>query len=113
MHRINLSKIKTVLNAFIGIANESNFKPNKLCVDRGREFYNKLMQKCLDNNNILIYSTQNKGKSVISGRFIKTLKGKTCKKETANSSKSYLSYVNKLVDQNNNTYHHSIIKKQY
>ena len=29
----------------------------------------------------------------------------------ANDSKSYLSYLNKLVDQNNNTYHHSIDKK--
>ena len=27
---------------------------------------------------------------------------------TANDSKSYLSYLNKLVDQHNNTYHHSI-----
>ena len=71
------------------------------------------MQKCLENNNILMYSTQNKGKSVISGRFIKTLKGKTCKKVAANDSKFYLSYVNKLVDQNNNTYHHSVIKKTY
>ena len=26
---------------------------------------------------------------------------------TANDSKSYLSYLNKLVDQYNNTYHHS------
>ena len=30
---------------------------------------------------------------------------------TANDSKSYLSYFNKLVDQYNNTYHHSINKK--
>ena len=30
---------------------------------------------------------------------------------TANDSKSYLSYLNKLVDQSNNTYHHSISKK--
>ena len=27
---------------------------------------------------------------------------------TANDSKSYLSYLNKLVDQYNNTYHHSL-----
>ena len=27
---------------------------------------------------------------------------------TVNESKSYLSYLNKLVDQYNNTYHHSI-----
>ena len=30
---------------------------------------------------------------------------------TANDSKSYLSYLNKLVDQYNNIYHHSISKK--
>ena len=30
---------------------------------------------------------------------------------TANNSKYYLSYLNKLVDQYNNTYHHSINKK--
>ena len=29
----------------------------------------------------------------------------------ANNSKSYLSYLNKLVDQYNNTYHHTINKK--
>ena len=32
---------------------------------------------------------------------------------TANDSKSYLSYLNKLVDQYNNTYHHSINTKIY
>ena len=30
---------------------------------------------------------------------------------TANDCKSYLPYLNKLVDQYNNTYHHSINKK--
>ena len=30
---------------------------------------------------------------------------------TANNSKSYLVYLNKLVDEYNNTYHHSIDKK--
>ena len=85
-------KGKTVLNAFIKIVNESNCKPNKLWVDQGREFYNKLMQEWLDNNNILMYSTHNEGKSVMAERFIKTLKDKIYKKMTANDSKSYLSY---------------------
>ena len=31
---------------------------------------------------------------------------------TGNDSKSYLSYLNRLVDQYNNTYHHSINKKR-
>ena len=30
---------------------------------------------------------------------------------TANNSKSYLAYLNKLIDQYNNTYHHYINKK--
>ena len=63
-------KGKTVINAFIKIVNESNQKPDKLWVDPGREFYNKLMQKCLDNHDILTYSTHNEGKSVIAKRFI-------------------------------------------
>ena len=31
---------------------------------------------------------------------------------TVNDSKSYLSYLNRLVNQYNNTYHHSINKKR-
>ena len=38
-------KHKTILNAFIKKANESNNKPNKLWVNQGRGFYNKLMQE--------------------------------------------------------------------
>ena len=48
----------TVLNVFIEIVNESNHKPNKLWVGQERQFYNKLVQEWLDNNNILMYSTQ-------------------------------------------------------
>ena len=69
------------------------------------------MQEWLDNINILMYSTHNEGKSVIAERFIKTLKAKIYKKMTANDSKPYLSYLNKLVDQYNNTYHRSIDKE--
>ena len=57
------------------------------------------MQEWLPNNDILIYSTHNEGKSVITERFIKTLKDKINKKMTLNGSKSYLPYLNKLVNQ--------------
>ena len=43
---VKLLKDKIFLNAFIEIVNESNRKPNKLWVDQGREFYNKLTQEC-------------------------------------------------------------------
>ena len=69
-------KGKTVLNAFIEIVNESDRKPNKLWVDKRREFYDKLMEEWLGNNDFLMCSTQNKGKSVISERFIEILKAK-------------------------------------
>ena len=79
--------------------------------DQGREFDNKIMQEWLNNNDILMYCTHNEGKSVIAERFIKTLKSKIYKEMTANDSKYYLSYLNKLVDQYNNTYHNSIGKE--
>ena len=37
------------------------------------------MQKCLDANEILMYSTHNEGKSVATKRFIKTFKSKIIK----------------------------------
>ena len=46
VHELKFWKIKkgkTVLNAFIEIVNESNRKPNKIWVDQGKEFNNKLM----------------------------------------------------------------------
>ena len=58
-----------------------------------------------------MYTTHNEGKSVTAKRFIKTLKAKIYEKVTANDSKSYLPYLNKLVDQYNNTCHNSINKK--
>ena len=98
-------KCRTVIHGFIELVNESNCKPNKVWVDQGKEFYNSPVQKWLDDNDILMYSTHNDGKFVVVERFIKTLKGKISKGMTANDSKSYLSYLNKSVDQYNNTYH--------
>ena len=69
------------------------------------------MKEWLHNNDILMCSTHNEGKSVFTEKFIKTLKAKIYKKMTANHSKPYLSYLNKLLDQCNNTYHRSINKK--
>ena len=38
------------------------------------------MQDWVDNNDVLLYSTHNDGKSVITERLIKTLKSKICNK---------------------------------
>ena len=59
-----------------------------------------------------MYFRHNEDKSVvITERFIKTLKAKIYKNMTTDDTKSYLSSLNKLVDQYYNTYHHSVNKK--
>ena len=45
-------KSKRAFHVFIEIVNESKRKPNKLSVDQGEEFCNRLMQKLLDGNEI-------------------------------------------------------------
>ena len=50
------------------------------------------MQKWLDNNNILMYSIHNEGKSVIAERFIKVLKANIYKNSLlVISNQQYLS----------------------
>ena len=39
------------------MVNESKCQPNELWVDQGKEFSNSLMQKWLDDNDILMYLT--------------------------------------------------------
>ena len=51
---------------------------------------------------ILMYLNHNEGKSIVAERFIRTLKGKIYKKLMA--TKSYIGYLNKLVDKYSNTY---------
>ena len=62
-------------------------KPNKIWVDKGSQFYNRSMQSWLQDNNIEMYSTQSKGKSVVAEIFIRTFKSKIYKHMTAVSKK--------------------------
>ena len=55
----------SLVNAFQKMLDDSNRKPNKICVDKGSEFYNNSFKKCLQDNDIVMYSTNNEGKSVI------------------------------------------------
>ena len=60
----------TIVNAFQSILSNSKRKPNKIWVDQGSEVYNTYFKKRLKGNNIEMYSTHNKGKSVVAERFI-------------------------------------------
>ena len=64
----------SITNAFNKIIKQSNRKPNKIWVDQGGEFYNHVFKKWLSDNDIIMYSTFNEGKSLVAERFIRTLK---------------------------------------
>ena len=42
----------TIINALEKILNEPKHKPNKICVDKGSELYNRSMKSFLQNNDI-------------------------------------------------------------
>ena len=84
--------------------------PNNSWVLQGKQFYNNLMQKRLDKNDILMYLTHTENKSIVTERLIRTLISKICKKSQLIIKKSYLGYLNKLVYEYKNTYHYSIGK---
>ena len=66
----------SIATAFQSILKQSNRKPNKIWVDKGSEFYNASFKKWLQDNDIVMYSTNDEGKSVVAERFIRTLKSK-------------------------------------
>ena len=101
----------SIVNAFQIILKKSNRKPNKIWVDKGSELYNISLKKWLQDNNIKMYSTNNEGKSVISERFIRTLKNKIYKYMTAISKNVYIDKLDDNVRKYNNTYHTSIKMK--
>ena len=80
----------SIVNAFQSVLNKSERKPNKIRVDKGSEFYNASFKKWLQDNDIVIYSTNNEGKSVVAKRFIRTLKSKIYKYMTSISKNVYI-----------------------
>ena len=64
----------SIVNAFKKILSDSNRKPNKIWVDEGSEFYNNFFKDFLKINDIEMYPTYKKGKSVAAERFIRILK---------------------------------------
>ena len=88
---------------------QSNRKPNKKWVDQGGEFYNHVFKKWLSDNDIIMYSTFNEGKSVVAERFIRILKNKLYKHITAINNNVYYDVLDDIVNEHNNI-KHNIIK---
>ena len=101
----------SIVKVFQIILKQSNRKPNKIWVDKGSEFYNAYFKKWLRDNDIVMYSTHNEGKSVVAERFIRTLKSKIYKYMTSISKNVYIDKLDDIVDEYNNTYHTTIKMK--
>ena len=101
----------STVNAFQKILDDSKRKPNKIWVNKGSEFYNNSFKRWLKDNDIVMYSTNNEGKSVIAERFIITLKNKIYKYMTAISKNVYIDKLDDILKEYNNKYHISIKMK--
>ena len=84
-----------ITNPFEKVLDGSNYKPNKIWVHKGSEFYKRSMKSWLQDNDIEIYSTHNEGKSAVTERFIRTLKNKIDKYMTSISKNVY---IDKLIN---------------
>ena len=56
---------------------KSGHKPSKMWADKGSKFYKRSMKSWIEKNGIEIYSKNNKGKSVVADKCIRTLKNKS------------------------------------
>ena len=104
----------SIVTAFQSILKQSNRRtPNKIWVDKGSEFYNVSLKKWLRDNDIVMYSTNNEGKSVVAERFIRTLKSKIYKHMTSISRNVYIDKLDDIVNEYNNTYQSTILNETY
>ena len=103
-----IKKSGSIVTAFESILKHSNRKPNKIWVDK---FYNASFKKWLQDNDIVMYSTNNEGKSVVAERFIRTLKSKIYKYMTSISKNVYINKLDDIIDECNNTCHTTIKMK--
>ena len=101
----------SIVTAFQSILKQSNRKRNKIWVDKGSEFYNTSFKKWLQDNDIVMYSTNSEGRSVVAERFIRTLKSKIYKYMTSISKNVYIGKLDDIVNEYNNTYHTTIKMK--
>ena len=97
-----------ITKGFQEILDESRHKPIKIWVDKDSEFYNRSMKSLLQYNDIEIYLTRDKVKSVVGERFIRTLKSKIYKYMTSLSKNVYIGKLYDLLNKYGSTYHSTI-----
>lgn len=98
-----------VLAALKDVIEESGRKPQLFWVDEGKEFLNKEMKGWRTTNDVGLYHTYGRGKSVIVERLNRTIKTMMWKRLTADNSHQWVDLLPKLIAEYNDTVH-SVMK---
>ena len=103
---------QTLYNTLKKLRESKIFKNfSRLFVDRGGEFYNKMVTRYCHKENITLYSTSSyEIKASLAERVIQTLKRKIYKYLTANNTKKYVTIIPQLIKSYNNSPHTSLGK---
>ena len=86
-----------ITNAFQNVLNGSEYKPNKIWVDKDSQFYNRSRKSWLQDNDIQMYSRHDEGNPMVAERFIRTLKIKVYKYMTLISKNVYIDKLNDMI----------------
>ena len=98
---------QTVKNAFIKSIQFR--KPKFIQTDRGTEYFNRVLQNWLTQNNIKHFTTHNyEVKAPVVERFLRTLKTCVWRYFTKHNTRRYIECLPKLVKSYNNTFHRTI-----
>jgi len=97
-----------VLEGFKSVIKESGRIPQKIWVDEGKEFYNKLMTSYIDEKKITRYSTYGEHKSMFVERFNRTLKGRMWRRFTELNTRRWVDMLPELMSDYNSSKHSSI-----
>ena len=98
---------QTMTNEFSNILTTSKRKPLKIESDRGTEFYNSIFQNFLKLKNIHHYSRYTDKGPSIAERVIRTIRSLLKKPVFEKGKADWLSELQSVVKQYNNTIHHS------
>ena len=101
----------TITQVFQKILDEAERKTNKIWVDKGSKLFKTSLNSWIETNNIEMYSMHNEGKSVVTERFIRTLKNQIWKYMTSVSKNLYIDKLRHIVEKCNKTFHRTIKMK--
>ena len=82
---------------FLRLNSKTGPKPEKICVDKGREFSGEFSQLCT-NNDIELYLTHSETKSAFAERNIRSLKAIIFKLMHENNTDTYIENLQQFVD---------------